>query len=149
MYMSEIIATSAPCPAWSLAYAASGLLRSDGMSKVFAIFFAAMLLPGVLFLENVSNLKAHKHWRLIAWAIEWLNYRIQWNQYLDLRDVIPQAFDRTIMLCFDTRDMGILRADSVRGSIIRKHTLRIYGVVGDLELEWTERVKLQDAVQVS
>jgi hypothetical protein len=119
------------------------------MSKVFAIFCAAMLLPGVLFSENVSILKAHKHWRLIAWAIEWLNYRIQWNQYLHLRDVIPQAFDRAIKLCFDIRDMDILRAKSVRGPIIRKHTLRTYGVVGDLDLEWTERVKLQDAVQVS
>ena len=49
--------------------------RSEGMSKVSAMFFAALLRSGVMFSENVSNFKAHKSWNLLhglfnGWTLE-------------------------------------------------------------------------------
>ena len=130
---SENIALPVPCPAWFLVDAALGPLRSDGMSQVFAMFCATMLRSGMLFSDNVSNFKAHKFWKLIACAMEWLNFGIQWNLSLDLRDMFPQASDRAIMIWVDNRGMDTLRTESVRWPSVRMHTLRTSGVVGDLE----------------
>ena len=88
---------SAPCPAWSVADAAPRLLRSDGLLILIAIFCTAILRPRLLISENVDNLKSHSHWRLVALVIEWLKYKIHWNQALDLREILPQARDRVIM----------------------------------------------------
>ena len=96
-FASGIICMSAPCPAWSLADAAPGLLRSDGLLILIAIFCTAILRPRLMISETVSNLKLHFHWRLVALVIEWLNHKIRWNQALDLREIIPQACDRVIM----------------------------------------------------
>lgn len=144
LFMSEIVSMSAPCPAWSLADSAPGLLRADGMLIIYALFYAAILRPRILVSENVANLKAHKHWRLISWIIEWLNYKVHWNQSLDLREVIPQARDRVIMICVDALDIGISRVNPVRWPTTRKHTLRTYEVVCDLDEEWQKRAKLDD-----
>jgi hypothetical protein len=104
IYTSEHIAVSVPCSAWFLVDAAIGPLRSVEMSKVSAMFFAAMLRFGIMFSEKISNFKAHKFWKLIALAIEWLNFGIQWNLSLDLRDVFPLASYRAIMIWVDTQN---------------------------------------------
>ena len=145
LFMTEVIAMSAPCPAWSLADAAPGLLRNDGMLIVMAMFYTAILRPRIFVSENVSNLKAHSHWRLISWIIEWLNYKVHMNQALDLRDVIPHARDRVIMVCVDALDIEISRTNPVKWPITRKHSLRTYGAICDLDHEWQERAKLDDA----
>ena len=96
-FASGIICMSAPCPAWSLADAAPGLLRSDGLLILIAIFCTAILHPRLMVSENVANLQPHSYWRLVAFVIEWLNYKIHWNQALDLREIAPQARDRVMM----------------------------------------------------
>ena len=66
------------------------------MSKVSAMFFAALLRSGVMFSENVSSVQfqGSQVLELIAWAIQWLNFGSQRNLSLDRRDAFPQANDR-------------------------------------------------------
>ena len=45
VFMSELIAFSAPCPAWSLADASPGLTRSDGFLLVVTLFHVAVMRP--------------------------------------------------------------------------------------------------------
>ena len=66
--------------------------------KFLRCFFAAMLRFGIMFSEKISNFKDRKFWKLIALAIEWLSFGIQWNLSLDLRDVFPLPSYRAIMI---------------------------------------------------
>ena len=142
VFMSEVITMSAPCPSWSVADASPGLNRCDGFLIVLSIFYVAIMRPRVWISENVSSLKTHRHWKLVAMVIEWLNYQIHWNAALDLREIIPHARDRVILICHDIWDHDILRVKPVRWPMSRKHTLRSYGVICDLDAEWLERSKL-------
>ena len=67
-FASGIICMSAPCPAWSLADAAPGLLRSVGLLILIAIFCTAFLRSrlSLMISENVATLKSHSHWRLVC-----------------------------------------------------------------------------------
>ena len=69
IYTSEHIALSVPCSAWFLVDAAIGPLRSVEMSKVSAMFFAAMLRFGIMFsrLTSFGNLL---RWPSNGWALE-------------------------------------------------------------------------------
>ena len=48
------------------------------------------------------------------------------------------------MICVDALDIGISRVNPVRWPTTRKHTLRTYEVVCDLDEEWQKRAKLDD-----
>eukprot|EP00435_Cladocopium_sp_Y103_P007880 s727_g2.t1 len=142
LYNVELILMSAPCPAWSLADLAPGLLRCDGFLIVQAIFYVAMLRPRAFASENVANLKNHKHWKWIQAILDWLHYKIIWHATLDLKEVVPHARDRSLLICIDAFDFEISRATPVRWPITRKHTLGTYGVVCDLDDFWLERAQL-------
>eukprot|EP00435_Cladocopium_sp_Y103_P053164 s137_g17.t1 len=144
VFMTEAIFMSAPCPAWSLADAAPGLGRSDGFLFLTALLCVAMLRPRVLISENVASMKTHRHWKLVVAIIEWLNYRVHWNATLDLRDILPHARDRAILICRDARDYYIMRVEPLRWPVTRKHTLRTYGVVCDLDAFWKNRASLTE-----
>eukprot|EP00435_Cladocopium_sp_Y103_P020001 s186_g4.t2 len=142
LYDVELVCMSAPCPAWSLADLAPGLMRSDGFLIIQAIFYVAMLRPRAFASENVANLKNHRHWKWIQAILDWLHYKIIWHATLDLKEVIPHARDRSLLICIDAFDFEISRSTPVRWPITRKHTLGSYGVVCDLNDFWLERAQL-------
>ena len=75
---SENIALPVPCPAWFLVDAALGPLKDQmGCRKFLPCFVPQCSVLECMFSENVSNFKAHKFWKLIACAMEWLNFGIQ------------------------------------------------------------------------
>ena len=57
----DIIVTSPPCPAWSLANVPWGLARDDGFVSIEGLLKATIIHPRILGLENVASFVTHAH----------------------------------------------------------------------------------------
>ena len=94
----DIWATSPPCPAWSLANSPPGFARADGLILVNLIGLVAACRPKVLLVENVSGMKAHKHFPLILALLRWAGYAVKHSGCSDVGQVMPQHRDRLTII---------------------------------------------------
>ena len=101
-YVIDMIMMSPPCPPWSMATSALGLMKEEGRLTVEAIAICNLLRPKVILFENVAAMKCHEHWGLIRDVLLWCGYSIRFGRAMNLSDLAPQNRDRFIMVA--TRD---------------------------------------------
>eukprot|EP00438_Fugacium_kawagutii_P010594 Skav235951 [mRNA] locus=scaffold530:61453:65787:- [translate_table: standard] len=140
----QLVCASPPCPPWSLANEATGLNTQAGMMMIWAILICGLLRPRIWMLENVANLLAHPHWKLVREVIAWTGFKIEWCTVLNLSDHAPQNRDRALIIAVDCYDKSRFNHMPVKWPSIRPPTLRSYGVIRDMEELWMMRSVLSN-----
>ena len=88
----DILASSAPCPAWSSAGRARGLRSGEGCLLLrMADVCSALEIPAVL-IEQVANFPRHEDFGAVMAGWKEAGYTCKWSQTLDLLDVLPGCF---------------------------------------------------------
>ena len=127
---------SPPCPPWSSADKALGLLRMDGRCLIWTLMCVALHRPPVILLENVATLKSHCHWKIILEVFKHIQYQIKWIQSLDLADIIPHKRDRMILIAIDAHGPESQSFKCQPWPFIQKPSFRTYGVTLELDEFW-------------
>ena len=68
----DVLVVSPPCPSWSQAHVAYGLLREDGFLTIEAMLKATLLRPKVLAFENVAGMPQRPHYSILLEVFAWL-----------------------------------------------------------------------------
>lgn len=113
----DVLAAGFPCQPFSLA----GVSKKNALGQAHGfkcerqgnLFFricdiAAAKRPGVLFLENVKNLRSHdggKTWAVITAELDSLGYEVH-SKIIDARSWVPQHRERIFLVCFDRKRYG-------------------------------------------
>ena len=92
-YLVDLMMMSPPCPAWSLATTAPGLMKEEGRLTIDAISLCNLVRPKVILLENVSSMRNHEHWRFIRQTLEWAGYHIRFARSCNLCEIATQNRD--------------------------------------------------------
>ena len=95
----DLATESPPCPAWSLATACPGLLRSEGRLSVHCLGLINLVRPRAFVLEMVASMKSHEHWPLIRQFVQWMRFTIRSSATLNLSEIFPQHRERLILIC--------------------------------------------------
>lgn len=86
-YVLDMLMMSPPCPAWSFATSALGLMKEEGRLTLDAIGLCNLVKPRVILFENVAGMRNHEHWTIIRFA-----------RCLNLSEVAPQNRDRLMLV---------------------------------------------------
>ena len=110
----DILAASPPCPPWAITNHAPGFDRSDGLTFLEMMQYAAWIRPRVLVIENIASITKHPHWNVIKAVFQWAHYQIKGFLNLNLLDQGPQQRERMILIAVDVHD------DSVTDHVFEK-----------------------------
>ena len=89
VWQPSVVTISAPCPPWSGAAAAPGILRLDGELLPRAILACRFLQPDAILLEQVPGFAQHSQKEMILRCLRWIGYRIEWQKIINLADRAP------------------------------------------------------------
>eukprot|EP00438_Fugacium_kawagutii_P021652 Skav223780 [mRNA] locus=scaffold575:7395:11870:+ [translate_table: standard] len=79
----DVMAISAPCPAWSGAAGQSGIDSTQGLLLPQAILTARFLRPLVLTIEQVNGFGTHAHKKHVLNCIKHIGYKLVFQRTLD------------------------------------------------------------------
>ena len=94
----DMLMMSPPCPPWSKATNAMGLMREEGRLTPEAVGLCNLLRPKVILFENVAGMKDHEQWHLIRDMFSWCGYSIRFARNVNLSEMTPQNRDRLILI---------------------------------------------------
>ena len=141
-YVIDMIMMSPPCPPWSMATSALGLMKEEGRLTVEAIAICNLLRPKVILFENVAAMKCHEHWGLIRDVLLWCGYSIRFGRAMNLSDLAPQNRDRFIMVA--TRDGIDLHPHMcTTWPSIARPTMESFDCILPMEEPWTSQSRLE------
>ena len=144
-YMLDMIMMSPPCPPWSLATSALGLMKEEGRLTVEALALCNLLRPRVILFENVAAMKSHEHWSLIRDVLLWSGYSIRFARCMNLSEVAPQNRDRLIMVA--TRDgIDLFPHICTTWPNFARPTLESYDCIVPMGEPWSSQSQLQPDV---
>ena len=83
-WQPHVITISSPCPDWSSAGYAHGLLRPGAKLLFQTILLCRWFRPMYIALEQVSNFHAHEHKHWIMKALHMVGYRMVWQKVCNL-----------------------------------------------------------------
>eukprot|EP00438_Fugacium_kawagutii_P003683 Skav206823 [mRNA] locus=scaffold3672:35337:40454:+ [translate_table: standard] len=139
---AQLIAMSPPCPPWSNADRGLGLCKADGFIMLISVLLMCFLRPRMWMAENVSSMRTHQHWPIIAAAIRWAGFELVWSPCMDLAEHVPQHRDRLILLARNCRDEELDNHKPVSWPTAPKPTLDSYGVLMSLNGYWKSQSEL-------
>lgn len=93
----DVLAMSPPCPSWSQAHVAYGLMREDGFLTIEAMLKATLLRPKVIAFENVAGMPQHPHYQILLEVFAWLGWQVTWKAKIDLEEVLPHQRERFLL----------------------------------------------------
>lgn len=98
---ANAFAMSFPCQPWSRSGGARGFEDDNGLVAADALGYIRLARPPVVFLENVSSISEHSHFRLFLKCIQWSGYRVCWRQCIELSKFTPASRNRWVAILID------------------------------------------------
>ena len=98
---ANAFALSFPCQPWSRSGRAKGFGDENGLVAIDALGFIRLARPPVAFLENVSSIMEHEHFRLFLKCIQWSGYHLCWHQNVEISKWTPASRNRWIAVLVD------------------------------------------------
>eukprot|EP00438_Fugacium_kawagutii_P006957 Skav203623 [mRNA] locus=scaffold935:865684:870291:+ [translate_table: standard] len=89
-----IAAMSSPCPPWTATSEKDGLMHDDGKLFVQTFFNLRLCKPTCIVIENVANIRSHRHFETLLRVASWCGYKMIWETISDLRKVAPVSRKR-------------------------------------------------------
>ena len=83
-WQPHLVTISAPCPDWSAAGPAQGLLKPGAKLLFQTVLMCRWLRPMYIALEQVSNFHSHEHKHWIMKALHMVGYRLTWQKVCNL-----------------------------------------------------------------
>lgn len=83
-WQPHVVTISAPCPDWSSAGNAHGLLKPGAKLLFQSILLCRWFRPMYIALEQVSNFHSHEHKHWILKALHMVGYRLAWQKVCNL-----------------------------------------------------------------
>ena len=82
----HLITISSPCPPWSNASHAHGVLKTEGMLLVKAIMLCRWLRPAAILLEQVPGFNQHEQKPLVLQCLHQIGFRLVFQKVLNVAD---------------------------------------------------------------
>lgn len=144
-YAVDMLLMSPPCPPWSLATTAVGLMKEEGRLTLDAIGLCNLVKPKVILFENVAAMKNHDHWNLIRDMFKWSGYSLRFAQAVNLCEIAPQNRDRLIIVAtLDGSDLNPHLCTSWPAVV--RPTLQSFDCVMQLEEPWISQSKIEGEI---
>eukprot|EP00438_Fugacium_kawagutii_P010607 Skav227431 [mRNA] locus=scaffold203:84582:88816:+ [translate_table: standard] len=89
---------SAPCQSWSSTGKTRGFLDDNGLTLLEALGVAKIHRPKHILLENVKNLRNHRHYPILVMVLSWCGYRIVHEVISELARLTPVHRERFLQL---------------------------------------------------
>ena len=93
---------SPPCQSWSLANAAAGLERNEGVACLEALGTMGLIGPKTIGIENVPGMISHPHWKHVVDLLEYFGFTLRWLPVVGLEKKLPQHRSRLLLIAVRT-----------------------------------------------
>ena len=141
----DFLMMSPPCPPWSMATSAQGLMKEDGRLTLVSFGLCNLIRPKVLLFENVAAMKSHDQWSFLRDMLHWCGYNIRFSKCMNLNEVGPQNRDRLILVA------------TLEGADLHPHiptswplpvrpTLESFDAILTMEEPWSSQCRLEPDV---